>query len=392
MARKHSGAPARKRRRRARRLLVGGAAAGAGFTYLLDPDQGRRRRALVRDKVEHARHSVGDTSEIIVRDSRQRGLGMMAEAQRILRQEEPDEGRIEHLVKARIASISRHPGAIRVRVVDGRVTLTGPILLAEVDAVRAAVSRVPGVQALDDQLDVHETPGDVPALQGEGQTGAGSRPEFLQEHWAPAPRALAGAFGGALLTYGLARRGLIGLGIAAGGGTLLARAVTNQPVRELTGLGVGPDAVRVEKTIRIDAPVEEVWSLWEDFESFPTFMSHVRDVRSLGDGWSHWTVDGPLRTPVEWDAELLELQPYERLAWRSRPGARMQHSGEVALEPAGDGSRVHVHMAYNPALGVAGHALAKLLGADAKKWLDDDLLRMKTLVETGKPPHDAAHA
>ena len=51
---------------------------------------------------------------------------------------------------------------------------------------------------------------------------------------------------------------------------------------------------------------------------------------------------------------------------------------------------MEVTLSYNPAAGAAGHAVASMLGADPKKRLDEDLLRMKTLLEKGRPPHDAA--
>jgi uncharacterized membrane protein len=69
----------------------------------------------------------------------------------------------------------------------------------------------------------------------------------------------------------------------------------------------------------------------------------------------------------------------------------VQHAGVVRLEPvAGDRTRVEVTLSYNPVAGAAGHAVASILGADPKTRLDEDLLRMKTLLEKGRPPHDAA--
>ena len=54
------------------------------------------------------------------------------------------------------------------------------------------------------------------------------------------------------------------------------------------------------------------------------------------------------------------------------------------------GTRVRVHLSYVPPGGAIGHAIAALLGADPKSEMDADLLRMKTMIETGHPPHDAA--
>ncbi|MGQ0547505.1 MAG: hypothetical protein ACT4P3_19600 [Betaproteobacteria bacterium] len=45
---------------------------------------------------------------------------------------------------------------------------------------------------------------------------------------------------------------------------------------------------------------------------------------------------------------------------------------------------------YVPPAGALGHAVAALFGADPKSEMDADLMRMKTMLETGRPPHDAA--
>src|SRR5262249_18499450 len=125
----------------------------------------------------------------------------------------------------------------------------------------------------------------------------------------------------------------------------------------------------------------------------PCFMSHVREVRDLGGGRSHWTVDGPAGIPIEWNTVVTKCVPNEAFAWKSEPGAVVQHAGVVHFEPVRDGgTRVHVRLSYNPPAGAVGHSGAWLFGADPKRQLDDDLLRMKTFVESGVPPHDAAAA
>jgi uncharacterized membrane protein len=69
----------------------------------------------------------------------------------------------------------------------------------------------------------------------------------------------------------------------------------------------------------------------------------------------------------------------------------VQHAGRVFFHDNGDGSTtVEIQMVYNPVVGAIGHAVAWLLGADPKRQMHDDLLRMKTFLETGKPPRDAA--
>jgi uncharacterized membrane protein len=67
------------------------------------------------------------------------------------------------------------------------------------------------------------------------------------------------------------------------------------------------------------------------------------------------------------------------------------HAGRVRFAPAGDGrTRVQIRMSYNPPGGWLGHGVASMFGVDPKHSLDSDLVRMKTLIETGRLPHDAA--
>jgi uncharacterized membrane protein len=69
----------------------------------------------------------------------------------------------------------------------------------------------------------------------------------------------------------------------------------------------------------------------------------------------------------------------------------IEQKGIVRFQPNRDGStRVEVRMSYHPPAGAAGHALAKLFGADPKSEMTADLLRMKSFIETGHQPHDAA--
>jgi uncharacterized membrane protein len=102
-------------------------------------------------------------------------------------------------------------------------------------------------------------------------------------------------------------------------------------------------------------------------------------------------VAGPAGSTVEWDATLTSFVPNEVLAWRTEPGSPIQHAGIVRFQGHPDGTTtVNVRLTYNPGLGGMGHAVAALFGADPKTQMDEDLARMKTFIETGKVPSDAA--
>lgn len=378
-----------------RAAAAGGAVAGAVVMYLVDPARGRRRRARVRDEGVHLTRTAGTFTRAGARDSRNRARGLVARTRRLFRRDHPTDDVLTDRVRSQLGMVSRHPSSISVEASDGTVILRGPVLADEVDRVVRHVGRVRGVRQVENHMEVHQRPGDVPGLQGNssGQPPMppGPRPMFRQQVWSPTARIAAGAAGSGLAAAGLARRDLPGLAATGVGAALLARAATNLPVRRLTGVGTGRGAVQIQKSVNIDAPVEDIFAVWDDYSRFPTFMTHVRKVTVGADGKSHWWVEGPAGSTVEWDAETTRREPPSHLAWKTCPGPAVQHAGQVWLEPnEGGGTRVTVRISYNPVAGAVGHAVAALLGADPKRHLDDDLLRLKTLLETGTPAHDAA--
>jgi uncharacterized membrane protein len=209
---------------------------------------------------------------------------------------------------------------------------------------------------------------------------------WRRDNWSPAQRALAGAFGTGMLAYGYLRGGVKGLALCLLGGGILARATANESLSTL----VKGRGVQVEKTLRVEAPVEHVFAYWRNLENFPQWMSHVREVRYVGGDRYHWTVDGPAGVPVEWDSELLNVDENREMTWRSVAGSEVENTGRVRFEPDGVGTRIHVQMHYAPPGGVIGHAVAKAFGVDPKSEMDDDLMRMKSAIETGRPARDAA--
>jgi uncharacterized membrane protein len=270
-------------------------------------------------------------------------------------------------VRARLGRVSAHPHSIEVYCRDGIVELRGTIARAELRRVLAAAAQVRGVRRLHDALEPHDRP-------------AGRR---VDPNWTPAARFIGIAAGLALIVGGSRRRGLTGLGAGAGGIGLLARAAFNRPWRRILGVS-GRRAVDVRKTINVHAPPEDVFALMSAFETFPRFMSHVKEVRRLGDGLYRWKVAGPGGASFTWDAEITHVVPNELVAWRSRPGAAVQSTGVVRFEKTADGTKVDVQLSYSPPGGMIGHGVARLLGADPRKEMNDDLLRFKSLVELGK--------
>jgi uncharacterized membrane protein len=79
------------------------------------------------------------------------------------------------------------------------------------------------------------------------------------------------------------------------------------------------------------------------------------------------------------------------IKWRSVRDSDVRHEGNVTFEATSDGgTRIQVRLSYIPPAGAFGHAVATIFGADPKSEMDGDLMRMKSMIETGNPPHDAA--
>ena len=375
------------------RLLLS-ACLGAAAMYYLDPQRGRYRRALVRDGLVHAKLQAEHELGVVRRDARNRVAGMSARLRSMLDTRQPDDSVLEARVRACLGRVVSHPGSVGVESQGGIVRLTGPILEDEVPLLIASVRRVHGVAGIRDDLEVHAEPGRVPGLQGQPARRVGDRAEFMQANWAPATRAVGLLAGTMAALHGFRRGTTAGTMLGQAGLLLIARAVTNLEVRRLVGIGAGRHAVTVQKSLRIQAPVQEVFALWDDLERLPSFMTHVREVRRVDSGdaserW-RWTVDGPGGVPIAFDTTRTAREANRLLAWRTTPDALVQHAGRVRFVDNGDGSTsVEVRMVYNPVAGAVGHVLARLFGADPKHQMDDDLLRIKTFLETGKVPHNA---
>lgn len=132
----------------------------------------------------------------------------------------------------------------------------------------------------------------------------------------------------------------------------------------------------VRQAITINRAPEEVYAVWRNFEQLPRFMTWVESVHDLGGGRSHWKVKTPAGASIEYDAEIVEDVPGNRIAWRSLPGATVPNSGQVTFiaAPGNRGTEVIVDMQVAAPLGKT------IAGSEAK----GDLRRLKQVLETGE--------
>lgn len=354
---------------------------GAGIAYLFNPKQGYMRRAQLRDRILRAANQAADTLDTSARNFSERALGMGAEFVGLIPGAPANAAVLRTRVHAAIARAVSHPAAIAVQTDEGNVVLRGPVFAHEVPALLASVAAVRGVKDVANQLEAHQLADNVPALRGEG---------FAHE-WPQATRIAAGMAGSLAALYSIRRGGVLGIAAGLAGAGLLVRAATNKNLAQLAGIVGARTNFCVQKTLKIDAPVEKVFALWENYENFPQFMRHVRAVRRLDAQRWQWTVAGPAGTDIEFASRVTGYEPNRRLAWQTDKDATVQHSGEVRFKPANDGgTTVSVYLQYQPPAGTAGDAIATLFGENPRQQMDDDLQRMKRFMETGRSWVEAA--
>jgi uncharacterized membrane protein len=158
--------------------------------------------------------------------------------------------------------------------------------------------------------------------------------------------------------------------------------------RELTRVAdlIEHDTILVKKSIMIRRPAGEIYSFWRDFKNLPQVMQHLESVDVTGNKHSRWVAKGPAGKRVQWEAETTEDRPNELIAWRSIEGSTVENSGSVRFDaaPADRGTLVRVQLTYRPPAGGVGATIAKLFGEEPELQLEEDLRRLKQVMETGE--------
>jgi len=357
---------------------------GAGLAYFFDPRQGDRRRELLRDKANSLVNRMDDSIYATVEDTRNKTRGVLSEwTAKLSNQDNPDWVLAER-VRSALGRLSPHSRGVKVRAEEGQIHLSGSILNDEKDAILKAASRTRGVRDVIDELEVFYSPEEMSAFQNTTTSQSQDTPAWRQQNLSPATRLLSSVGGSLLTLYGLKRKGLAKPVLSTAGLLLTARGMTNMDTGSLLGLSTAGNGIRVQKTININAPIDEVYRFWHNFENFSLFMDHVKEVTVQND-ISNWKVAGPAGSSMEFQSHITRDIPNESIAWETIPDSQIHHSGVVSFEQNWDGgTRVTVQMTYMPPAGVVGHKVAELFGVDPRQAMQDDLSRLKVLLEVNR--------
>jgi uncharacterized membrane protein len=153
------------------------------------------------------------------------------------------------------------------------------------------------------------------------------------------------------------------------------------------------EGIKVERSVLVNRPVQEVYRFWRNFENLPRFMDHLESVTVIDETRSHWVAKAPAGTRVEWDAVIHNEIENQLIAWRSLPGADVNNAGSVHfMEPANGGrTEVRVVLSYEPPAGKLGAVVAKLMGEEPSQQVEDDLRRFKQVMEAAEAPSNSRH-
>lgn len=223
-------------------------------------------------------------------------------------------------------------------------------------------------------------------------------------------RVLSVVAGGVIAAYGLRRRDLPGIGLALLGAELVYRGAAGHsfaydalgvagtrwraPARRADG-ALASDAatvnarhaIKVERTVTVARPRNELYDFWRHFGNLPRFMRHLESVTVQADGRSHWVATAAARG-FEWDAVLVNDVPNELIAWKTVADPDVAHAGSVHFRDAGPGrgTEVRVVLDYEPPAGAMIAAIARLFGQAPDALVREELRRFKQLMESGEIP------
>jgi hypothetical protein len=180
--------------------LLAGVGVGALLMYAMDPQQGRRRVAVVRDRAGRLGRQASHWTGVGWRDLSHRASGMTARLRRLVRHGATDDEVLIERIRAQLGRVVSRPHAVEVACSSGKVCLRGPVLEKEHEPLLRTVRSVAGVRELVSQLALHPTAASVPGLSNT----ATPRMRTTEHRWTPGAQLLALAGGVGLLVLGLA--------------------------------------------------------------------------------------------------------------------------------------------------------------------------------------------
>jgi len=210
--------------------------------------------------------------------------------------------------------VSSNARKIHVLCDHGTVTLWGTSPEEELNAVVRVAEATYGVTEVLNHIEVG--PAEEIALP---DLVKDARNEIRLD-WSPSKRLLVGTTGAALAIYGWKRNDMIGKALSLLGTGLAARSTMQNHLRASLAIGKSSPGFEIERTIRINAPISDLYDFWANPENYPKAFSHVARIERLGENLYRWTVNGPGGIPIGWEGVITRTIPNTLVEWKSPAG------------------------------------------------------------------------
>lgn len=148
----------------------------------------------------------------------------------------------------------------------------------------------------------------------------------------------------------------------------------------------GPRGVHVLEWIVVPVTPEEAYAFWRDFTNLPRFMAHLSRVEVVNATHSHWVAAAPAGLRVEWDARIINDIENKLIGWQSLEQADVVSAGSVRFRPVRSGTKIVVHLQYDPPGGKLGNWIAGAFGQSPAQAIREDLRRLQLVFAGQREP------
>ena len=153
------------------------------------------------------------------------------------------------------------------------------------------------------------------------------------------------------------------------------------------------NATKVEASVIINRPPQEVFEFWKDVRNHPKFLHKLKRVEPVDERHSHWVMTSFYDMDVEWDAEIINEHEGELIAWCTVGKPMVQQAGTVRFNPVpGNPNQTHLRLLATvvppPGMrGIKGVMAAALFFQDPERALKEDLQHLKEILESPEERH-----
>ena len=159
--------------------------------------------------------------------------------------------------------------------------------------------------------------------------------------------------------------------------------ITHGPSHVLSGLH---DGHRVQQSITILKPLHEVFEFCQDPENFPRFMKQLADIHVLSSSSSLWTWNSISGAPMHFEADIIAQIEDRMISWQTHETSKVQHAGSLWFQPVQNdqATEIQFQLLYRWAGGNMMQDFEELFGDDPTSMIQEDLRRLKQLLEAGE--------